>query len=107
MRSFFRPDIDVNVVGPVVAVVAEYMPAEIVSLKPGLVPSSPLISEVLDIRSAKAAPCACAYLPFKRPVIPGPGYLGPEWQPLFAKYAGYGLKLSRASLDVVLIASAY
>ena len=64
-RSIIRPDIDVDVVGPIVAVVAEYMPAEIVSLKPGLVPSFSFVPEVSDIGRAEASAFAAAYLPFE------------------------------------------
>ena len=106
-KLIIRPDIDVDIIGPVVAVVAEYMPAQIVSLKPGLVPPFTFMSEVLSIGRAEAAPFAAASLPFKRPVIPGTTYLGPERQPFPAKYSGHCLQLSRTSLHIVLIAFAY
>ncbi len=64
-KSIIWPDIDVDVVGPVVAVVAEYMPAEIISLKPGLLPSFPFAPEVSDIGGAELAAFVAAYLPFK------------------------------------------
>ena len=106
-RSIIRPDIDVDVVGPIVAVVAEYMPAEIVSLKPGLMPSFTFMPEVPDIRRAEAAAFAAAYLPFERPVIPGAAYLGPEGQPVPTKYPGDCVQLPRTNLDKILIAFAY
>jgi hypothetical protein len=106
-RSIIRPNIDVDIVGPVVAVVAEYVPAEIVSLKPGLMPSFPFVPEVSDIGRAEAAAFAAAYLPFERPVIPGTAYLGPERKPLPAKYPGHSVQLSRTHLNIILIAFVY
>ena len=106
-RSIIRPDIDVDVVRPVFAVVAEYMPAEIVSLKPGLMPSFPFVPEVPDIGRAEAAAFAAAYLPFERPVIPGTAYLGPEGQPVPTKYPGDRVQLPRTNLDKILIAFVY
>ncbi len=105
--SIIRPDIDVDVIRPVVAVVAEYMPAEIVSIKPGLMPSFPFVPEVPDIGRAEAAAFAAAYLPFERPVIPGTAYLGPEGQPVPTKYPGDRVQLPRTNLDKILIAFAY
>jgi hypothetical protein len=49
---FGGPDIDVNVVGPIIAAIAEDMPSGVICLEPGLVPSDVLVSEVLDFRRA-------------------------------------------------------
>ena len=86
--------------------VAEYMPAEIVSLKPGLIPSCALVAEVLDLRRAVVAWPAAASRPLKGPVCSRPAYFGPERQPLSTEYACHSCQPSRAALDVVLIAFA-
>jgi hypothetical protein len=64
-KLVFRPDIDVNVVGPVIAVIAQYVPAGIVSLKIGLIPAGALAAEVLDLGRAVVAWPAGAYRPLK------------------------------------------
>jgi hypothetical protein len=62
-KLVFRPDIDVNVVGPVIAVIAQYVPAEIISFKIGLVPAGALAAEVLDLGGAVVAWPARTYCP--------------------------------------------
>ena len=80
-RLVCRPDIDVNVVGPIIAAVAEYMPTGIICLEPGLVPSGALVAEVLDLRRAIIAGSTAASRPLKGPIGTRPAYFRPEWQP--------------------------
>ena len=101
-----RPEVDVDVVGPVITLVAQDMPARFIALKPRLVPSCALVAEVLDLGSAVVARGTDAHSPLVRPVDSGPAYLRPEGQPFSRKYAGNGAELSRAGLDIILIASA-
>jgi hypothetical protein len=101
-----RPDVDVDVVGPVIALVAQDVPARFIAFKPRLVPSGALIAEVLDLRSAVVAMRTGAHSPLVRPVDSGPAYLRPERQPFFREYTGNGAELSRAGLYIILIASA-
>jgi hypothetical protein len=100
------PDVDVDVVGPVIALVAQDVPARFIAVKPRLVPSGALIAEVLDLGRAVVAMGTSAHSPLVRPVDSGPAYLRPEWQPFFTKYTGNGAELSRAGLHIILIASA-
>ena len=86
--------------------VAEYMPAGIISLKPGLVPSGALVAEVLDLRGAIVAWPAAASRPLKGPICTWSAYFGPERQPSPTEYACHSCQPSRAALDVVLIAFA-
>ena len=79
-RLVSRPDVDVNVVGPIIAAVAEYMPTGIICFKPGLVPSGALVAEVLDLGRAIVAGSA-ASRPLKGPIDTRPAYFRPEWQP--------------------------
>jgi len=72
-----RPDIDVNVVGPIIATVAEYMPTGIICLKPGLIPSGALVAEVLDLGRAIVTGSAAANRPLKGPIGTGPAYFRP------------------------------
>ena len=86
--------------------VAEYVPAGIISLKPGLVPSGALVAEVLDLRGAIVARSAAASRPLKGPICTRSAYFGPERQPSPTEYACHSCQPSRAALDIVLIASA-
>ena len=86
--------------------VAEYVPAGIISLKPGLVPSGALVAEVLDLGGAIVAWPAAASRPLKGPICTRPAYFGPERQPFPTEYACHSCQPSRAALDIVLIASA-
>ena len=101
-----RPDVDVDVVGPVIALVAQDVPARFVAFKPRLVPSGALVAEVLGLGSAIVAVRTGAHSPLVRPVDSGPAYLRPEGQPFSRKYAGNGAELFRAGLYIILIASA-
>ncbi len=64
MRSSSRPNIDVDVIRPVVIEVAEDMPAGLVPHEPGLIPSDALIAEALDLGVAVIALRAGALRPF-------------------------------------------
>ena len=82
------------------------MPAGIISLKPGLVPSGALVAEVFDLRWAIVAWPAAASRPLKGPICTLSAYFGPERQPSLTEYASHRCQPSRAALHVVLIAFA-
>lgn len=101
-----RPDIDVDVIGPVFRVVAQDMPARLASHKPGLIPAGILIAEVSHLGIAALASRIVADLPFIGPVLSRSAYLGPERDPLAAVDASYSICNPLAGEDVVLIAPA-
>lgn len=107
MGLFRRPDVGVDVVGPIIAVVAQDMPAWLAPHKPGLIPTGILVAEVPDLRIATLAGSTMADLPFIGPILSRVVYPGPERDPLAAIDSGYGICFTLAGEDIVLIASAF
>jgi len=99
------PDIDVNVVGPIIAVVAQDVPARSVAHKPALEPAGVLAAEVPYLRRAVISGIS-AEDPLERPVDARPADLGPEWQPSSAVYSRNCAEPAWIQLDIIFIASA-
>ena len=77
-RSIRRPDVDVDIVRPVITVIAQDMPALFIASEPGGAPASSFVAEVLDLRIAEASGRIPAALsPFIGPVVTSPADLGP------------------------------
>ena len=87
--------------------IAEYVPAGLISFEPGLMPPNILVAEALDLRRAIITVPAAAYRPFEGPVSSRPVHFGPERQPFSTEHAGHSLQLTIADLNIVLIAFAY
>jgi hypothetical protein len=100
-----RPDIDVNIVGPIIAVVAQNVPAWVVAPEPGLVPAGVLVAEVPDLRRAVIS-LISAHGPLKRPIDSRPADFGPQRQPFSAIHPRNCAEPAGIRLDKIFIASA-